>query len=522
MKVLLVTGLLAEETVKQYVKESSLQTTVIALKLPVAALLTPEGIVKELKTQKTQEYDVILVPGLIRGDATVITQATGTPAFKGPRYAADLPTVLDALTENIELSPVTPACDLLRSRLQKKALQELAQIEADHDRLLKEPANFSIGALAVGKSFPMRVLAEIVDAALMPDEELERLAVQFVSAGAHVVDVGMVSGGSRPEDAKRAVQAIKRAVDVPVSIDSLDPNEIKASVDAGAQLILSLDAGNVEQIAPFAKNVAVVAIPTNQREGIFPKTAHERVVFLEEIIAKAQKLGVKRILADLILEPSNVLESFVAYEEFARRNPEVPLFVGVSNVTELFDADSVGVNALLARLSAEVDASMLLATEKSVKAKGTVHEEAVAAQMMFLSKRRGSVPKDLGLDLLLLKEKRSREEPYNPAIEKTAHTTTADSMPALVEDPKGIFKIAVDRNAKTLIALHFPNSQTTTPTHVVKAKTAPNLYSKIAELGLLSRLDHAAYLGSEIAKAEIALKTGKSYVQDANLFDACP
>jgi dihydropteroate synthase len=37
-------------------------------------------------------------------------------------------------------------------------------------------------------------------------------------------------------------------------------------------------------------------------------------------------------------------------------------------------------------------------------------------------------------------------------------------------------------------------------------------------MGLVSRLDHAAYLGSELAKAEIALKTGKEYIQDRGLF----
>ena len=77
------------------------------------------------------------------------------------------------------------------------------------------------------------------------------------------------------------------------------------------------------------------------------------------------------------------------------------------------DADSVGVNALLARLSQEVDASILLATEKSDKTKGTVAEEVAAAKMMFLAKKRGSVPKDLGIHLLILKDKRNREEPYD-------------------------------------------------------------------------------------------------------------
>jgi len=38
---------------------------------------------------------------------------------------------------------------------------------------------------------------------------------------------------------------------------------------------------------------------------------------------------------------------------------------------------------------------VLLATEKSSKAKGTVIEEVLASKMMFLALKRGSVPKDL-------------------------------------------------------------------------------------------------------------------------------
>lgn len=34
--------------------------------------------------------------------------------------------------------------------------------------------------------------------------------------------------------------------------------------------------------------------------------------------------------------------------------------------------------------------------------------------------------------------------------------------------------------------------------------------------GLLSRLDHAAYLGRELARAETALKLGQPYTQDAD------
>jgi dihydropteroate synthase-like protein len=518
VKALLVTGTLAEKAVKRYANESSVKTEVRVLNVPVAAFLTPETIAEALKHANLNGFDAILVPGLVRGDTTVISHATGIPAFKGSRYAADLPTVLDSMSE-VALSTVTPACDLLKDKLRQKALEELESVERNRVSLLKKLGNMLIKDLAVGRDFPMRVMAEIVDAALMPKAEVQRLAADFVKLGADVIDVGMVAGENRPEDARKLVEAVKSVVDVPVSIDSLNSAEIEAAVEADADLILSLDAGNVEAIAPFAANVAVVAIPTNQREGYFPRKAEERVKFLEEIIAEARELGVNRIMGDLILEPSNILESMLAFRMFAARNPDVPLFVGVSNVTELFDADSVGVNALLARLSSEVGASMLLATEKSDKAKGTVREEATAAKMMFLAGKRGSVPKDLGLDLLVLKDKRKHEEPYNREMEAQSLVILADAKTEpIVLDAEGMFKVMIDRKEATIAVKHFVASNADKPANIVKGKTAESLYAKVVELGLVTRLDHAAYLGSELAKAEIALKTGKSYVQDSALF----
>ena len=352
-----------------YAKESHVETEVLALNVAVAAFLTPKTIVEALKKIDLKGFDLILMPGLISGDTSAITKAFNIPAFKGPRYDADLPTVLDTIGE-VKFSTTQPACDLLRDKLRKKAFAEIEKVEKNRAELLKKPGSMLIGNLAVGKDFPMRVLAELVDAPLMDESTIKRLAKRFVAAGANVIDVGMVAGESRPKDAGRLVALVKRTVHVPVSIDSLDPGEIREAVHAGADLVLSGDAGNIEEIAPYASKAVVVLIPTNQRQGRFPKKAEERVAFLEEIIQRAKRLGISKCVADLILDPTDVLESLLAFHMFSEKNPDVPLFVGASNVTELMDADSVGVNALLARLSSEVGASILLATEKSDKAKG--------------------------------------------------------------------------------------------------------------------------------------------------------
>jgi dihydropteroate synthase-like protein len=463
-------------------------------------------------------FDLILVPGLTRGDTSLISQTTGIPTFKGPRYAADLPLILDSFCE-VQLSTMVPADDLLREKLHQQALQEIEKTEKNREELLKKPGNILIGNLAIGKDFPMRVLAEIVDAAQMDKETIQQMAKQFVDAGADLIDVGMVAGESQPEKAHLMVKWVKQVVDVPVSIDTLDSAEIRAAVEAGVDLVLSADAGNIDQIANYIKDVAVVVIPTNQREGFFPKKAIERVTYLEEIVTKAHKLGIKHCLADLILEPTDILESLIAFREFSQRNPKVPVFVGISNVTEMIDADSVGVNALLARLSSEVSASILLATEKSPKAKGTVAEEVAAAKMMFLAKKRDSVPKDLGIDLLILKDKQKHEEPYDREVEIGTKIVDASiySEPILL-DPAGMFKISVDRTLGLLVAMHFLPSNTSKPNKIVKGRTAESVYAKITELGLVTTLDHAAYIGSELSKAEIALRIGKEYVQDNALF----
>ncbi len=514
----MVTGKLAEETVKDYAHQANVETEVVALNFPVAAFLNSETITAGLKNRNLKDINMILTPGLSGGDTKTITDALHVPAFKGPRYAADLPTVLEILGK-VNLSTTVPACDLLRDILTEKALREIENAEKNRDALLKQPGSMLIKNLAIGKNFPMRVMAEIVDAALMDDEEIQFLAKKFAAQGAHIIDVGMIAGKSNPENAARIVKTVKAVVDVPVSIDTLAPDEIRAAVQAGADLILSLDAGNIEQLAVFATRVPVVVIPTNQREGYFPKSARERVAVMEELIAKAKKLGFSKILADLILEPSNVLESFIAFKDFAARNPDVPLFVGVANVTELFDADSIGINALLARLSAEIDTSIMLATEKSTKARGTVKEQVTAAKMMFLAKKRGSVPKDLGIDLLVLKNKRSREEPYNADFEKTLEVTVAGDKAAPTElDSAGMFKINLDRKNSLLVASLFTSAKMDKPVSIIKGKTAQAIYTKIAKLGLVTQLTHAAYLGDELAKAEIALKTGKEYIQDKKLF----
>lgn len=520
MRFLLVTGQLAKDLVRRHAGRSHVEYDVIDMRAPVAALLTAKSVSEALRNISKKEYDVILTPGLIYGDVSLIEETTGVPTFKGPRYAADLPTVLD-LYGQVELSKVVPACELLADELRKRALDEVSVPEKNRSLLLSRPGNLSIGSLTVGIDFPMRTLAEIVDAPLLSNQEITDRAQYYIDSGADIIDIGMIVGGGRENDADRAVRAVKATFEVPVSIDTIDPIEAKAAVGSGADLILSVDAGNVEEMSTFARDVPVVVIPTNHKEGQFPKNSKERVEMMKRNILIARRSGFTHILADLILDPigsPGFVESIVSFHEFRRIEPELPLFCGIGNVVELLDADTMGVNALAAGVASELGISLLLTTEVSDKCRGCVKELATATKMMFLSKKRGSVPTDLGVDLLSLKDGRFLEEAYDSACEMGVNELQTCQVHQVSMDPKGCFKIMIDRKVGKIVAIHYPMHTRDRPDFFVKGETAQEIYRTLIASNLIEDLNHSAYVGYELGKAEIALRTGKSYVQDSTLF----
>jgi len=517
MKVLVVTAQLAAEIVKQQVKSSNVDCDVLVLPKPVAALLNTSYIARKLKEEDVKRYDMILLPGLCFGDLEVVEKAVGVPVYKGPKYAADLPAVLN-LVGSVTLSKTIPACELLFNRLRVEAETYIKERE---EEVLKAGGAgiIKVGELSVGHGLPMRVMVEIVDAPLFSEEEILKKASYYISSGADIIDVGMVARESRPEDAGRIVRLLKRHIDKPVSIDTLDVNECKEAAKAGVDLILSFDKGTIEEASTFAKDIPSVIIPSHTEAGYFPKDPQERVKALRENLQLARSLGMSKLIADPITDvliTPGLVQSLVAHYLFRREEPYTPLFMGLANVSELLDADSIGVNALLAGLAMELGASIVLATEASVKTRGAVKELSKACKMMYIAQCRGSVPKDLGLDLLVFKEKRLRDDPLIQVGEQCGRVQ-ADGEGFVYMDQRGSFKIAIDRENSQIVVYHYPRSLKEVDV-IIYGKEASKIIKKIIDLGLVSRLDHAAYLGRELQKAEIALKTGKGYIQDSDLF----
>ena len=91
-----------------------------------------------------------------------------------------------------------------------------------------------------------------------------------------------------------------------------------------------------------------------------------------------------------------------------------------------------------------------------------------------------------------------------------------------VMDPKGYFLIAIDRKQKMLrvgycIFKKFGNKPINDMISLVSGKTAIEIVNTLIKHNYISSLQHAADMGIELCKAELALKNKLEYIQDKDL-----
>lgn len=79
-------------------------------------------------------------------------------------------------------------------------------------------------------------------------------------------------------------------------------------------------------------------------------------------------------------------------------------------------------------------------------------------------------------------------------------------------DKAGYFVVIPSLEKKIIIVEHYAYDNKLL--HIIEGKDAPSIYSAIIENRWITELSHAAYLGRELAKAELSLKHGFKYIQD--------
>lgn len=489
MNILFVTARLAY---KNFMKKCS-SYDILELPVEVASLI-PKKLLKE-HLSKIKKYAAVIVPGGVTYDLSSLERELNIPIRKGPIDFRDLDYVLSHLSID-ELSPKVSADEVISIKKQKNARSLLKSAE---ETPLTE--GIEIRSLKIGTNYPMRVMAEISSAEKYKTADLYSRIDYFRESGADIIDLGF----SLEAEHKRALSIIDDVRNYYSGVLCIDTNSEQLLLEAedhGADMLMSLNRSNYTISESLSLPSVVTPADAN---GDIPKDPKTRVDILLDLIDKIHT----KAIADPILHPPlyNLVDSLVAYRLFRDKDKKTPLFLGVGNVTELIDADSIGINAIFSALGQELNVNILFTPEESRKCYQCVSELSKASKMMFVAKN--TLPKDLGIDLLYMKEKRA----------KTMSKTYAKNVVAVsdVVDPtiskNMYFKLFID--GSLLCATFYEND---VPKITLTSFDPKKIYKKAIELRLIDGLSHAAYLGAELQKAYIAIKTHRSYIQEEDLF----
>jgi dihydropteroate synthase-like protein len=424
---LFITGKLAAPSLRNTLNGiPDLEFEIAVLPISVAALMNTRFIAKHLDS--AMDCAKAVIPGACKGELDLVAEKLGIAAVRGPSNLKDIPSLFGSVI-----------------RLQ------------------------GYGA------YRTKILAEIVDAHQIGLQSILAQAAYFRDSGADIIDLGCPAEGNFPEIGK-AVKALKEAGFM-VSVDSFNPEDILKADQAGVDLALSVNSTNLEIAQKLRCKVVVVPDFDGGLQS------------LERNIAQLDAWHVPYII-DPVLSPIGLgfADSIGDYIAVRRNHPKSEMLMGIGNLTELTDADSIGINAVMAGVIAELGIDYALTTEVVSWARGAVRELDLARRLMHYAHKNKIPPKHLNDELIVIKD-----PPFNSFTEDELRT-----MQLKVRDEN--FRIFADRNF-----IYVFNRDV-----FVKGAEIQTIFNQLGELDP----SHAFYLGKELQKAILAVQLGKKYVQE--------
>jgi dihydropteroate synthase-like protein len=441
---LFVTGKLAEPALQRILAELApkvgIDYQIITLNITVAALMTTDWIARHFP--KHVSGDMILLPGLCRGDAAVITQTTGIPAKHGPADLRDLPEFFG------HQGHYTP----------------------------KDYGQYDI-----------EIIAEINNVPRKSWEEILAEAQRYHSEGADIIDIGCEPGNVYYQ----VGDIIRRLRDLGfrISIDSILPDEIEIAITSGAELVLSINSSNVSYVRYWQDRFP------NVEYVVIPDTPHD----LNSLYKTMEKLmqWKARIRVDPILEPigHGFVNSLQRYINIRKENPNIPMLMGVGNLTELTEVDSAGINLLLAAFCQELEIKSVLTTSVANWSRSSVREWDIARRIVFYAVSHRVIPKKIDSSLVLLRDPRLKELGENNIQE----------LASRIKDPN--YRIVAERSKIYIFNKYI----------YISGLDPFKIFEMLTQVDQGISPSHAFYLGYELAKAQIALTLHKNYTQDQEL-----
>ena len=346
-RILFLTGRLAEPRLRRLLEglaEPPFAWSIANIGVKVAALMTEPIVLRRLP--RPIEADRVVFPGRAGLDPQRLSEAFGVRFERGPDEVADLPGYLGIKGKPADLSR--------------------------HD---------------------VRIFAEIVDAVTLSEGALLARAEAMREQGADVVDIGCTPGVPFPR-LEEVVRRLK-AAGLRVSVDSGNPDELRRGALAGADFLLSLTEATLDAVEGTGAVPVLIPAPHGDLDSLVRAAE----------LAKARGIP---CLLDPILDPIHFgfTASLGRYAALRERLPDAEVLMGTGNLTELTDADSSGVTAMLMGVCSELAIRNVLVVQVSPHTRRTVAEHDLARRLMHAARANDDLPRGYAEGLLQVHDRR--------------------------------------------------------------------------------------------------------------------
>ncbi len=174
---------------------------------------------------------------------------------------------------------------------------------------------------------------------------IQRLALSQIAAGAAYLDINAGTHPQKePDDITWLIRTIKRVVDVPLCLDSANPEALRAGIAEVDQLPMINSASGekrrLENVLPLAADHGTPLILLALDDKGIPKTSSDRMAIIEHLVSQARqngladdKLFVDPLVTTIATDRKSATVAFETMQKVKATFPDIHLTCGLSNIS---------------------------------------------------------------------------------------------------------------------------------------------------------------------------------------------
>jgi len=311
--------------------------------------------VKKCGIEEKVRYKELIIPGYLAGIKGELEEEL--PDWKiivGPREASGIPVFFKKIYEERKKGKKSEKS--IEKIEKEKIIERVEVIEKTHEKKLEEPQKKEELKETEREGFKVVCIAENIN--IMSKrigkaikernpEPIQRMAKDGENLGADYLDLNI---GPAKKDALELapwiVRVVEEVVDIPISLDTTNPEAMIAGIKASKQpskaLInsITIHPERLNRLAPFAAEIGCDVVALLWGESGLPRDANERASLAVDLISKLNEFGIpnEKIWVDPVLTPitlgsqqiKEILNFLSILQQIA---PGVKTIIGLSNVS---------------------------------------------------------------------------------------------------------------------------------------------------------------------------------------------